>query len=90
MTGDADRPEPGRYTTEHFSLTNPYGPGMDDVPRLLRRVADEVAGLGDAIVVDLILHTDVTGEGYWPSVTVYFSRDDADVEASRWRPHPDD
>lgn len=60
------------YTMYHFSQANPEGPGQDDVPALLRRVADTIEGLGDIQVHDLIMHSEVTPNGDWPSLTVYF------------------
>jgi hypothetical protein len=62
------------WTVEHFSQANPIGEGQCDVPALLRRVADAIEDLGDVSVQDLVLHTDVTGDGDWPSLTVYFHR----------------
>jgi hypothetical protein len=66
--------EPAAWTVEHFSLANPKGEGQGDVPLLLRRVADVIAGLGTAEVQDLVLHTDVNEFGDWHSITVYFHR----------------
>jgi hypothetical protein len=43
------------------------------VPKLLRRVADRIDELGDGVIVnDLILHIEVTAEGYLPSINVYY------------------
>ncbi|GGO68016.1 hypothetical protein [Nonomuraea cavernae] len=65
------------YQTHHFSLANPQGEGQEDVPTLLRRVADTLDGLGAIEIRDLILHTDLDDEGTsWPSVTVYFDYDE--------------
>ena len=66
--------EPEAWTIEHFSQSNPRGPGQDDVPALLRRVADTLETMGDVQVQDLVLHTDVTDGAEWPSLTVYFHR----------------
>jgi hypothetical protein len=66
--------EPAAWAIEHFSLANPKGHGQGDVPLLLRRVADLIAGFGTAEVQDLVLHTDVNEFGDWPSITVYFHR----------------
>ena len=63
---------PTRWTADHFSQANPNGPGQDDVPSLLRRVADTIEGLGDVEVLDLIMHTEITEDGDWPNLTVYF------------------
>jgi hypothetical protein len=61
------------WTSRHFSQSNPAGPRQDDVPALLRRVADSVEALGAVEVQDLTFHNQVTAEGSWYSVTVYFS-----------------
>ena len=63
-----------KATAEHFSQANPAGPGQDDIPSLLRRVAESVEALGPVEVQDLILHTEMTDNGPWYSLTVYFQR----------------
>jgi hypothetical protein len=62
------------WTAEHFSQANPAGPGQHDLPSLLRRVAESVEAIGPIEVQDLILHTEVTENGPWYSLTVYFHR----------------
>ncbi len=42
---------------------------------MLRRVAQSVEGLGQIEVLDITFTTEITPEGVWPSMTVYF--DDA-------------
>lgn len=62
-----------RFSTFHFSQANPRGAGQDNVPALLRRVADTIDSFGDIEVGDLILHSDITPEGEMrPSITVYY------------------
>lgn len=58
----------------HFSMTNPEGePDRYSVPKLLRRVADRIEELGDDVIVnDLILHIEVTAEGYLPFINGYY------------------
>ena len=73
-----------------FAQNNVYGPGMDDVSALLRRVADTLDAKGELVVHDLVMHSEVTGNGYYPSLTVYYSRDKSDIEASRWKANPTD
>lgn len=63
------------WTANHFSQSNPRGPGQDDVPALLRRVAETIAGLGDAWVTDLVMHNEITAEGNWPAIVVYYRKD---------------
>lgn len=60
------------WAVRHFSQANPAGPDQGDVAALLRRVAESLDGLGDIDVVDLIMHNEVTADGNWPSLTVYF------------------
>ncbi|WP_431995987.1 hypothetical protein [Streptomyces griseoflavus] len=60
------------WTIRHFSQANPPGTGQADVPALLRRVADSIESLGPVEVQDLVMHTEVTADGPWPSLTVYF------------------
>jgi hypothetical protein len=64
-------------TMNYLSITNPEEESdRYSVPRLLRRVADRIDELGDdAIVNDLILHIEVTAEGYLPSINVYYYRE---------------
>jgi hypothetical protein len=61
-------------TMNYLSITNPEGESdRYSVPKLLRRVADRIDELGDDVIVnDLILHIEVTGEGYLPSINVYY------------------
>lgn len=61
------------WTAQHFSQSNPAGPGQDNVPALLRRVADSITDLGQVEVLDLVMHNEVTEDGAWPSITVYYS-----------------
>jgi hypothetical protein len=67
---------PDSWTAEHFAQNLPAGPGQDDVPALLRHVADTLESYGQLDVQDLVLHGhhEITEHGAWPSVTVYFRR----------------
>ncbi|MEV4181309.1 hypothetical protein AB0J28_07665 [Streptosporangium canum] len=67
-----DVPEQTAYTMHHFSQANPEGPGQEDVPALLRRVADTIESLGDVEIYDVIMHDEITEDGNQPSLTVYF------------------
>lgn len=65
--------KPGEYTINHFSQSNPKGQGQDNVPSLLRRVAETIEEAGRITVQDLVLHNEITEEGDdWPSLTVYY------------------
>ena len=60
------------WTIRHFSQANPRGDGQGDVAALLRRVADSLDQIGAVEVMDIVMHTEVTEDGTWPSLTVYF------------------
>lgn len=64
-----------RYTISHFSQSNPADDSRGDIAALLRAVADSIASLGDVVVQDLVLHNEITAEGPWPSITVYYSEE---------------
>jgi len=61
------------WTINHFSQANPEGAGQADVAALLRRVAGSLDSLGSIEVQDLVLHTEVTADGPWHSITVYYT-----------------
>jgi hypothetical protein len=60
------------WSIRHFSQSNPEGAEQGDVPRLLRRVADSIEALGPVEVQDVTFQTEITAEGPWHSMTVYF------------------
>ena len=68
------------YSCQHFSLSNPEDDGADDLPRLLRRVADvmEEYDILPADILDLTVSQEMTDDGPWWSVTVYWSPDAED------------
>jgi hypothetical protein len=61
------------WTCQHFSQANPEGPGQDDLPALLRRVAESIEELGAINVMDLTVANEITADGDWWSATVYFN-----------------
>ena len=64
---------PGKYTINHFSQANPEGPGQENVPNLLRRVAETLEAAGSITVQDLVLHSEITEDAEdRPSLTVYY------------------
>lgn len=67
------------WTVSHFSQSNPKGPRQEDVPALLRRVADSIETLGEIDIQDIVCNCpgELTDDGWWPSITVYYSRKDA-------------
>ena len=64
-----------KWTTFHFSQSNPDGPGQGHVPSLLRRVADSIEALGDVMVEDITFSSEVTADERDISMTVYYHRD---------------
>ncbi|MFC3983000.1 hypothetical protein [Streptosporangium jomthongense] len=72
IRGGPGMSERSTWTMHHFSQANPEGPEQGDVPALLRRVADSIEELGDVEVHDVIMHNEITEDGDWPSLTVYF------------------
>jgi hypothetical protein len=60
------------WTVRHFSQANPSGAAQGDVAALLRRVADSLDQLGAVEVMDVVMHAEVTEDGMWPSLAVYF------------------
>ncbi|MFD0147808.1 hypothetical protein ACWGQ4_18855 [Streptomyces sp. NPDC055721] len=63
---------PEHWTVRHFSQANPSGPGCDNVPALLRRLADTIEALGPVEIQDLVFHEEMTEHGSWRSGTVYY------------------
>jgi hypothetical protein len=66
-----------KWTCQHFSMGNPAGKTATDLPRLLRRVAKEIERMEISAmdILDLTIASDMTADGPWWSVTVYFSKD---------------
>jgi len=65
-----------QWSVFHFSQSNPAGHGQDDVPALLRRVADSVERLGEVDVLDITFRTAPGESGDDLTMTVYYSRRD--------------
>ncbi len=63
------------WSCSHFSLANPVDDRPDDLPHLLRRIADaiEQRGIGPMDILDLTISKEITGDGPWWSVTLYWS-----------------
>ena len=66
------------FSCRHFSLANALDSGQgDELPTLLRRVADEIEDkeIKPTEILDLTVSSKVTADGPWWSVTVYWSPD---------------
>lgn len=73
MDTHEDSPPPiDRWTTNHFSQSNPTGIGQGHVPSLLRRVADSIERLGNVIVEDITFSTQPTADERDLAMTVYY------------------
>ena len=66
-----------KYTYRSFSQNMPAGAGQDDIPALMRRVADsieEAQAVADIEVQDIVFANDeITDDGDYPHFTVYFT-----------------
>ena len=64
------------WTCQHFSLSNPAGKSATDLPKLLRRVAKamEKQKIKAMDVLDVTTSYEMTGDGPWWSVTVFYSK----------------
>ncbi|MFJ6698229.1 hypothetical protein ACIQM4_19455 [Streptomyces sp. NPDC091272] len=61
------------FSVYHFSQSNPEGPDSDNVPALLRRVADSIDDLGAVEVQDVVVFSDFADDGEIQfSATVYY------------------
>ncbi len=62
------------WTINCFSQANPAGEGQQDIPALLRRVATTVEQFHGIEVQDISFQMEITENGPWPSLTVYFQK----------------
>ena len=69
------------WTSRRFSLSNPRDDGSTDLPRLLRRVADEIdsRGIDPMDILDLTVSQQITEDGPWWSVNLYWQPDEDDL-----------
>ncbi len=70
-------PEPmsDRWSCLRFSLANPLNDGATDLPRLLRRLADQIEEreVKAMDILDLTISNEITKDGPWWSATLYWS-----------------
>ena len=69
--------EPEYWTCRHFSISNPRDDGSDDLPRLLRRVADQIEQyeIKSMDVLQLTVELEMTSDGPWWSATIFWQPD---------------
>jgi hypothetical protein len=67
-------------TCSMLTLANPLGRHQGNLPRLLRRVASEIAALGNVMILDVVVAQDITADGPWFEATVYY-------DAKGWSDH---
>jgi hypothetical protein len=67
----------GPWSCQHFSLGNPRKDGASDLPRLLRRFADEIEirQIKAMDILDLTVSQEMTEDGPWWSTSLYWSPD---------------
>ncbi len=68
------------FECQHFSLANAHDDRPSDLPRLLRRIADEIEAreIAPMEILDLTISQETTEDGPWWSVTVYWSPNDGE------------
>jgi hypothetical protein len=72
-----DRSEAPPKPADSFSINCEGESGRGGVPKLLRRIADNLDELGnDVAVSSLIMHTEPDSEGLSPSANTYYSREE--------------
>ena len=75
---------PESWSIRRFAQSNPKGEGQGDVPELLRRIARSLEEFGDVNAEDITFGTDITEDGPWHHLTVYFHyRDDSEPRQLR-------
>jgi hypothetical protein len=64
-----------KWTCRTFGLSNAVDDGKTDLPKLLRRLADEIErqGIASGDVLDVTLSYEITGEGLEWAAHVYWS-----------------
>ncbi len=62
------------WSCRHFSLSNPGGPGRNDVPKLLRALAEKIEGKGQIEIRDVVFSSGLSDGDDDPTFTVYFER----------------
>lgn len=72
--------QPTSWTIEHFSQANPTAQGKATSRPCCAVSPPTLEQLSAVEVADLVLHTEITDQGAWPSLTVYFHRPTPDPD----------
>ena len=69
------------WSSQHFTLANPRDDGAGDLPKLLRRIADEIEErqLDPMNILDLTISQEIIEGGPWWSASLYCSAGDSDT-----------
>lgn len=72
------------WTCQHFTLSNAVDDRPDDLPRLLRRVADqlETVGVQPMEILDLTISQEMTVDGPAWSATFYWAPESSEVSSA--------
>lgn len=62
------------WTSRRFTLSNSRNDGSTDLPRLLRRLADDIEAraINPMDILDLTVSQEITEDGPWWSATLYW------------------
>jgi hypothetical protein len=69
------------WSSQHFSLANPRDDAADNLPKLLRRLADEIEArrLDPMKILDLTISQEIIEGGPWWSASLYWSETDSET-----------
>jgi hypothetical protein len=69
------------WSCKHFTMGNPRNEAPTNLPTLLRRIAAEIERreIDPMDLLDVTIHQEMTEDGPWWSVSVYWSPDKAET-----------
>jgi hypothetical protein len=75
------------WSCQHFTLSNLRGDRPDDLPHLLRRVADQIEAVGaePMEILDLTVSQEMTTDGPAWSATFYWAPERSDASSAATR-----